>query len=208
MKYCPKCGFDIQSFNGEGQNETNYCPECRYPFKQAADGSLLKNSGNKSEIDFVQMIREKKYIQAVAEYRIQNRVGLKEAKSRIDELARQNNLSITDEGSGARTRFWVYLFLSLFLGLMAASVGIAVFPETGLISKPLFGGDLTIESAELYTPAGQAGTTSGKSRSFYSGGEQVSLQVFVYSALLYSLIFFIFFYMRHIIRQRKKEALG
>lgn len=209
--FCPGCGIDLREEPSvQAGKDARFCPRCGHPL---GGGSPSWGGGADSSLEekILQHLREGRYIEAVKEFRRAHSTSLRESKEAVDAIARQYGMRTGSAAMSAKGRFIWLMILSAFLGLIVASIGLAVFPRLGMIAGPMLcGGEVRLRSEQIESPPGYPGYTVGISRSFECpDGKSVNGRVFLISFLAYTGIILLLFYAwRLIVRPLRGEKRG
>jgi hypothetical protein len=178
--FCSQCGTALPS-------DAKFCPHCAHPVASSYAGSAPEWEGQ-----VVDLLKQGKAITAIKLYREKTGLGLKEAKDAVEALACREQIPLKNSGAqGAGCSGCILLIVCLFLGLMTATAGTALFPSLGQIVSPLIcEKGLKIQSDAYSYKPGQRGVT----RTFYCEdrpGERriVNGRVLLLSFLAYTFVY-------------------
>ena len=198
MEFCPKCGFSFpDKLAISDKEDLNFCPKCG---KKLDGFKAFDGPADDLESQVVKMLRGREFIPAVKHAREETGRGLKESRDYVVQVAKRNNISYLSTPMTGKGRFFWYLLVAGFIGLMICSAGLAIYPKIGLVAKPfLCDGELSIRSSRLYTPPGRADYSFGVGRSFHCADESPRTgSVFLISTVIYTLILMVLFYLRRL----------
>ncbi len=180
--YCPHCGKEIPSVSG-----LQFCPYCGQNLSQA-ERSAPPGSSSSVEPQILDVLSQSGMIPAIKRYRELTGASLADAKYQVEAIAGRHPVRAGVKPASPKSGFgcFAYLIFSVWLGFMAGTAGVAVYPPLGKIASPfLCDGGLSISSNHYNPSPGTSVTT----RHFYCpDGREVTFRVAFTTALLYAVI--------------------